>query len=78
MILLTSSLFAAMAVTAIQRNERRRAVGLIGGTILCAASFMVIKYFEWSAKIGHGIYPGSEHLKAGTRRGSRSSSACTT
>lgn len=64
-ILLTSSLFAAMAVTAVQRDERRRAVGLIVGTILCAAGFMVIKYFEWSAKIGHGIYPGSEHLKAG-------------
>jgi cytochrome c oxidase subunit 3 len=64
-ILLTSSLLAAMAVTAIQRNERQKTVGLIGGTILCAAGFMVIKYFEWSAKIGHGIYPGSEHLKSG-------------
>jgi len=62
-ILLTSSLFAAMAVTAVQRDELRRAVALIGGTILCAAGFMIIKYFEWSAKIGHGIYPGSEHLK---------------
>ncbi|HEY3308210.1 MAG TPA: cytochrome c oxidase subunit 3 family protein [Desulfuromonadaceae bacterium] len=64
-ILLTSSLFAAMAVTAVQRNQVRRVMGLIGGTILCAAAFIVIKYFEWSAKIGHGIYPGSEHLKAG-------------
>jgi cytochrome c oxidase subunit 3 len=65
-ILLTSSLCAAMAVTAVQRGELRRTVGLIFGTILCAAGFMVIKYFEWSIKIGHGIYPGSEHLKAGT------------
>jgi cytochrome c oxidase subunit 3 len=64
-ILLTSSLFAAMAVSAVQRSETRRAVGLICGTILCAAGFMVIKYVEWSAKIGHGIYPGSAHLKAG-------------
>jgi cytochrome c oxidase subunit 3 len=64
-ILLTSSLCAAMAVTAVQRGELRRSIALIGGTILCAAGFMVIKYFEWSAKIGHGIYPGSEHLKAG-------------
>jgi len=64
-ILLTSSLFAAMAVSAIQRGEQRRTVALIFGTILCAAGFMVIKYFEWSAKIGHGIYPGSAHLKAG-------------
>ena len=64
-ILLTSSLCAAMAVTAVQRDELRRAVQLLGGTIFCAAGFMVIKYFEWSAKIGHGVYPGSEHLKAG-------------
>jgi len=64
-ILLTSSLLAAMAVTAAQRGETRRVVALIGGTILCAAGFMVIKYFEWSAKIGHGIYPGSEQLKSG-------------
>jgi cytochrome c oxidase subunit 3 len=64
-ILLSSSLFAAMSVSAIQRDQRKRAVGLIMGTILCAAGFMLVKYFEWSAKIGHGIYPGSEHLKAG-------------
>jgi cytochrome c oxidase subunit 3 len=64
-ILLTSSLTAAMAVTAIQRGERQRTMALLAGTIFCAACFMVIKYFEWSAKIGHGIYPGSEHLKTG-------------
>jgi len=64
-ILLTSSLCAAMAVTAVQRGELRRTVVLICGTILCAAGFMVVKYVEWSAKIGHGIFPGSEHLKAG-------------
>jgi cytochrome c oxidase subunit III len=64
-ILLTSSLCVAMAVTAVQLGELRRAMGLIVGTILCAAGFMVIKYFEWSAKIGHGTYPGSGHLKGG-------------
>ena len=63
-ILLTSSLFAAMAVSAVQRDELRRAVWMIGGTLLCAAGFMAIKYVEWSAKIGHGIYPGSGLLKA--------------
>lgn len=65
-ILLTSSLLVAMAVTAVQRSEPRRAAWLIGGTILCAAGFLAIKYVEWSVKIGHGIYPGSEHLQAGT------------
>lgn len=63
-VLLTSSLLAAMAVSALQRDETRRVVALLGGTILCAAGFLGIKYVEWSAKIGHGIYPGSEHLKS--------------
>lgn len=65
-ILLTSSLFAAMAVTAVQRSETRRSLALISGTVICAAGFMTIKYVEWSAKIGHGIYPGSEQLKTGS------------
>jgi cytochrome c oxidase subunit 3 len=65
LILLTSSLFVAMAVTAVQRAAQRRAVWLIVGTLICAISFMTIKYFEWKAKFGHGIYPGSEHLKTG-------------
>ncbi|MBC7963890.1 MAG: cytochrome c oxidase subunit 3 family protein [Steroidobacteraceae bacterium] len=64
-VLLTSSLLAAMSVSAIQRDERRSAVRLLSGTILCAALFMVIKYIEWSAKIGHGVYPGSAQLKGG-------------
>ena len=54
-----------MSVSAIQRDERRSAVRLLSGTILCAAIFMAIKYIEWSAKIGHGIYPGSAQLKGG-------------
>lgn len=65
LILITSSLTAAMAVTAIQRDERRTALGLLLGTIMCAAIFLVNKYLEWSAKIDHGIFPGSPQLTAG-------------
>jgi cytochrome c oxidase subunit 3 len=64
-ILLTSSLLAAMAVTAIQRDDRRTAQVLLWGTVLCASVFMVNKYLEWTAKIGHGIYPNSPRLAAG-------------
>ncbi len=63
LVLLTSSLFVAMSITALRRGARRLTQGLLAGTVLCAAIFMVNKYFEWSAKIHHGIYPGSEHLK---------------
>lgn len=65
LILLTSSLLAAMAVTAIQQNRQKLTLGLIAGTIACAIAFLVIKYFEWSAKINHGIYPGSAKLVEG-------------
>jgi cytochrome c oxidase subunit 3 len=64
-ILITSSLLVAMAVTAIQRDRRRTVLWLLGGTILCAAVFLFNKYLEWSAEIGHGIYPGSPVLLAG-------------
>jgi cytochrome c oxidase subunit 3 len=64
-ILITSSLLAAMAVTAIQRDQRRTVLLLLGGTILCAAIFLFNKYLEWSAEIGRGIYPNSPVLATG-------------
>lgn len=63
-ILLTSSMTAAMAVTAIQKGNVRFAKGLLWVTVLFAGAFMLNKYFEWSAKIHHGIYPGSPDLLA--------------
>ena len=63
LVLLTSSLFVAMSITALRRGAKGLTQGLLAGTVLSAAIFMVNKYFEWSAKIHHGIYPGSEHLK---------------
>ena len=64
-VLLTSSLFAAMAVTSIKRGAKGTTLALLSGTLGCAAIFLVIKYFEWSAKIHHGFYPGSPKLVAG-------------
>ena len=64
-VLLTSSLLAAMAVTAVQRSEQRTSIGLILGTIGCAMIFLGIKYVEWSEKFAHDLYPGSQRLLAG-------------
>jgi cytochrome c oxidase subunit 3 len=64
-ILITSSLLAAMAVTAIQRDDRRSTILLLTGTVLCAAIFLFNKYLEWGAEIGNGNYPNSPHLAAG-------------
>ncbi len=62
LVLLTSSLTIALAITAIQRNKIRQTIILSVITIVLAIVFLINKYFEWSAEIGHGIYPGSEHL----------------
>ncbi len=61
-ILLISSMTVAMSITAVQLGEKRRAINLLTITIMLALIFLVNKYFEWSGKFGHGIYPGSEKL----------------
>jgi len=61
-ILLTSSLTMALSITAIQRKQKALSIFFQMLTIVLALGFMVNKYFEWSAKFHHGIYPGSEEL----------------
>jgi cytochrome c oxidase subunit 3 len=62
LILLTSSLTMALSIAAVHHGNRRLAVILLIVTVLFGGWFMVNKYFEWGAKIAHGIYPGSEVL----------------
>jgi cytochrome c oxidase subunit 3 len=59
-ILLTSSLTVALSITAIQKGNKFLSLLFLAITIIFALSFMVNKYFEWSAKISHGLYPKSE------------------
>ncbi len=61
-ILLISSMTIAMATTAIQKKDKRTTLMLIGFTMILALVFLVNKYFEWSGKIEHGLYPGSPLL----------------
>ena len=63
-ILLTSSLTAAMSITAIQEGRRGFAMTLVGLTLVLALAFLVNKYFEWGHKFEVGIYPGSAELLA--------------
>lgn len=60
LVLLTSSMTAAMSLTAVQKGNRQVAVWLLIFTIVCAIAFLVIKYFEWTAKFDHHVYPGSD------------------
>jgi cytochrome c oxidase subunit III len=61
-ILLTSSLTVAMSITATAKGQKKLSIGLVGITIILALAFLVNKYFEWSHKFEHGIYPGSPEL----------------
>jgi cytochrome c oxidase subunit III len=63
-ILLTSSLTVAVAITAIQKGNKKLTLVCLGVTIVFALMFLVNKYIEWSTEIRHGIYPnGPELLK---------------
>lgn len=62
-VLLVSSMTIAMSITALRKGENRRALLLIGLTILFALAFMVNKYFEWSHKFHYHLYPGSDVMK---------------
>jgi cytochrome c oxidase subunit III len=61
-VLLTSSLTMVLAIIAIQRDQKSLSIILQLITIFLALFFLVNKYFEWTAKFHHGIYPGSEEL----------------
>ena len=54
LILLTSSLCVAQAVAAVRRSDPRARLFLFGGIAL-GASFVVVKAFEYSAKIAQGF-----------------------
>lgn len=61
-ILLISSATMAMSITAVQKKQKKLALGLMTITMIVAIVFLINKYFEWGYKIGHGLYPGSEKL----------------
>lgn len=71
-VLLFSSLTAALAVRSAQVGNRKLTGKLILITIGCACAFLVIKFFEYKHKFEAGLLPGRfyhphvEHLAAGS------------
>jgi cytochrome c oxidase subunit 3 len=64
LILLTSSLTVALSISAMQSGNVKKAKWLLYITIILAFAFLVNKYFEWGAKIHHGLFPGMAEFKA--------------
>jgi cytochrome c oxidase subunit III len=62
LILLTSSLAIALAISATRKGQTMLSTRLQAATVLMGAAFLGIKYFEWSAKISLGLYPDSPVL----------------
>jgi cytochrome c oxidase subunit 3 len=67
LVLLTSSLTAALAVLYARRGQGRRAALLLGATLAFAAAFMVIKAFEYSHHFHEGQLPGPYYTYAELR-----------
>jgi cytochrome c oxidase subunit 3 len=64
-VLLTSSLTAALAVFSLQElNKPRRTAWYLAATVGCGLVFLVVKTFEWGAKFEHGLYPRAAVLDA--------------
>ncbi len=57
-VLLCSSFTMAMGVRAAQLSQKKQMMTYLTLTVIGAFVFLVIKYFEYSAKIEHGLLPG--------------------
>ena len=62
LILLTSSLTMAMSIASIRKGLRVSSFAYLSATVLLGLLFLGNKFVEWSAKLGHGIYPNSPDL----------------
>jgi cytochrome c oxidase subunit 3 len=61
LVLLASSLTVAMGIHYAQQDNRRLLVTNLVITVLLAGVFMVVKYFEYTSKFEHGIFPGANY-----------------
>jgi len=66
-VLITSSLTMALAVSSTQKGRRDRAILFLVLTFILACCFLVVKYFEYTHKFHDGLLPGgffhNEELK---------------
>ncbi len=64
-VLIVSSITMAMSIRSFQLNQQKQGVMLLVVTLMCAATFMVIKYFEYSHKFHVGQLPGKFYTFTG-------------
>jgi cytochrome c oxidase subunit III len=67
LLLITSSLTMALSISSLQKGNQRLSQLFLVATIFFGLFFLGNKYFEWSGKIHHGIYPNSPDLLTRSR-----------
>lgn len=58
LVLIFSSFTMALGIYYAQKNDKSKTVLCLLTTIICGFIFMTIKYFEYTHKFEHGLYPG--------------------
>ena len=64
MVLISSSVTVIMSWASLKMKDFEKYKMYMGLTLLCALIFLVIKYFEYTGKFHHGIYPSSSTFMA--------------
>jgi heme/copper-type cytochrome/quinol oxidase subunit 3 len=64
LILITSSVTMVMAWVGLKEHNLRKFKMMLGGTILLALLFLVVKTFEYGSKFEHHLYPHSSTFMA--------------
>lgn len=59
LVLISSSLTMALGVRAAQTSNKKLCTQMLVVTILCAITFLLVKYFEYTHKIHDGLLPGA-------------------
>jgi cytochrome c oxidase subunit 3 len=59
-VLICSSLTVALGIAAIRKGKQGLLQLFLSLTILQAATFLVVKYFEWTEKFAHGLFPSTD------------------
>ena len=64
-VLLFSSFTMVMAVHSAATNKQKQTVRYLAITLLCAAAFLVVKFFEYEHKFHEGLLPGAFYSHKG-------------
>ena len=64
MVLITSSVTMVMSWASLKLQQFDKYKMYLGITILCALAFLVVKYFEYTSKFSHDIFPSTSTFMA--------------